>query len=200
MLSFIINKNKPCFIDKIGLIHKLLTGMKKAIGYFVTAILGIYVFFSCKKDVESYVFPSSINIENKECLQIWDALNFQLENNYGSKIYLYSIYAWYGLSEDVITINPMKSDYSTDGIKFSIDQRQLGINKYIYIQLKGYASDKGFIGDSKIYKFKKVVTNGCAKWIVYNWYLMYKAEYFTWQPTIVSSNYDFQDIKWIFVF
>ena len=141
--------------------------MKKISGYFVTVILGSLLLFSCKKDADPYIFPSAIIIESKDCLQIWESLNFQVSNDYGSNIYLYSVYVWYGASEGAITINPLKTDYSTDGTKFTIGQNQIGENKYIFIQLKGYASDKGFVGDSKIYKFKKTINNNCTKWISY---------------------------------
>ena len=141
--------------------------MKKINKYLVATILCSFLLFSCKTDDELYSFPTSITVENKDCLQIWDPLNFQLSKDYGSNIYLYSVYAWYGLNEEAIKVDLLKYDYFTAGIKFSLDLRQVGANKYIFLQLRGSARDKGFIGYSKIFKFKKIVTNDCIKWISY---------------------------------
>jgi hypothetical protein len=142
--------------------------MKKSNLFFVVILLSIFLTTSCKTDEELYAFPTSITIENKECLQTWEQLIFQSSNR-GSKIFSYGVIAWFGINERDIVVNPLKYNYSSGGagFKFVIDVRDLGDNNYIFVQLDRNTTDKGSISGSKIYKFKKTVTTNCIKWVAY---------------------------------
>lgn len=125
---------------------------------------------SCQKNtVDYYAFPDEINVNKDTCLEIWEDLELQINNLPNSKIGRYQVYAWFGAREDLIQTNPNKYDYSTDtgSFKFYVPRKELGSNGFIFFQLKGFASDKGYVGDSKIYKFKKIDTSGCVKWTAF---------------------------------
>ena len=142
--------------------------MKKINKYLVATILCSFLLFSCKTDEEIYAFPTSISVENKDCLQKWEQLIFQGSNR-GSKIYKYGVIAWFGINEQDIVMNPLKYNYSSggSGFKFVIDVRDLGENNYIIVQLERHSTDEGRKGGSKIYKFKKSTVNNCVKWSSY---------------------------------
>lgn len=136
-----------------------------------TTIIAICLtlFFACKKDVDSLnKFPETIIINNNTCLQTWESLNFEAKN-YGENVRRFDAKAWFGVEEkSIATTNPSKFDFSSggDGFKFIISNRELGEANYIYVRLTGYG-DKGLFGDSRIYKFKKVITNDCVSWNSY---------------------------------
>ncbi len=142
--------------------------MKKSNLFLVVILLSIFLTTSCKTDEELYAFPTSIFIENKDCLQTWEQLIFQGSNR-GSKIQSYDVIAWFGVKEQDIAINPLKYNYSSggSGFKFVIDVRDLGENNYIFIQLERNTTDEGRMNDSKIYKFRKSNINNCVKWSSY---------------------------------
>jgi hypothetical protein len=138
--------------------------MRKKLIYSV--ILSIILFAGCKKDeVEPYAFPNLININNVDCLQSWQDIEFQVSNQ-GSKVNKYEVYGWFGDKEESIKVDLKKYDYASggNGFKFLIPQKDVTNDSVIFIQLVGYA-DKGYFGTSDIYKFKKQESNGCIKWI-----------------------------------
>lgn len=134
----------------------------------LTTVLVCVIFLStsCKKSTdELYAFPTEIGVNNTDCLQSWNDIEFQI-SNHGTKIYMYQVYGWFGTKEDSIQVNQNKFDFSSGGtgFKFIIPQKSLENNTLIFIQLNGFSSDKGGIGTSKIYKFQKDNINGCVKW------------------------------------
>ena len=132
----------------------------------ILLVLGLLVATSCKKDtVDYYAFPDEIFVSKDTCLEVWQDLEFRVSNS-GSKIVMYSVYAWVGTDKDSIQVNPNKFDYSSggSGFRFYIPRTVLGSNSVIFVRLEGHASDRGSIGNSKIYRFKKVVTNECVRW------------------------------------
>lgn len=130
--------------------------------------LCLLIFGSCKKELDGIVkFPREIRITNTECLQTWQRLNFE-SIDYGTNIDMFEVKGWFGVIERDIATNPVKFDYSSggDGFGFYIDSKDLGDSNFIYLRLTGY-TNKGAIGVSSIYKFKKTVANDCVKWIAF---------------------------------
>lgn len=142
--------------------------MKKSNLFLVVILLSTFLTTSCETNEEIYAFPTSITVESKDCLQIWEQLIFQGSNR-GSKIQSYNVIAWFGIKEQDIVMNPLKYNYSSggSGFKFVIDVRDLGENNYITVQLERNTTDKGYKRGSKIYKLKKSTVNNCIKWISY---------------------------------
>ena len=136
----------------------------------ILLVLGLLVATSCKKDtVDYYAFPDEINVSKDTCLEVWQDLELQIVKLPSSKIPWYRVYGWFGTDKDSIQINPFKYNFSTDtrNFRFFVPRTALGSNSIIFVQLEGNGTSKGSVENPKIYRFKKVVTNECVRWIAF---------------------------------
>jgi hypothetical protein len=143
----------------------------KTFFFLISLIVGGGFLVSCKKEFIPYIFPNTYVVNKNNCVASWEELLFEA-SNYDDRIYLYQACAWYGTAETDIIENPSKFDFCSGGggIRFVIDHNQLnqkGNVNYIFVRLKGYSNDRGYIGDSKLYKFKKITADNCLKWVAY---------------------------------
>lgn len=140
--------------------------MKKLL--VVLACVGLFT--ACKKDdIDPYAFPSIIKVVNKNCLQSWESLEFEI-SNVGDKITRYDAKMWLGFNEKDIFLDPASARpilEANSKSSFFIQARDIGENNFIHVQLLGF-SDKGALNiPSRIYKFRKETTNNCIKWVGY---------------------------------